>query len=335
MSIQPPPPAGAAASATTTSASIHTFLQRHTAYDILPLSLKVVVIDSLLPLRKAVAALVLNGLVAAPLWQSETQSFYGLLTVTDILRLILHYSEAELRDADVGDLVDEIDSMTVESLRAFRTDADAGADAAVPAPAFRVHPMHSVLEASQTMLQYHLHHVPLIDADSLTRQETIVSVLTGFKILKFLACNCPMTRTLTGTISELGIGTFWKVQTVSPAATALDAIRLLVDENVSALPVVDSAGRLLDVFTETDVLLTVRDFPAVSMWITVGEAMARRPPDFEPVHTCLRTDSVSSLFAAIQKGKISRFVVVDQDNRVEGVVSLGDLLGFVINKANV
>jgi hypothetical protein len=41
--------------------SIKPFLESHAAYDILPVSMKMVVIDAHLPLKKAVAAFLLNG----------------------------------------------------------------------------------------------------------------------------------------------------------------------------------------------------------------------------------------------------------------------------------
>ncbi|KAJ3347656.1 AMP-activated serine/threonine-protein kinase regulatory subunit [Allomyces javanicus] len=307
--------------------TLHEFLQGHTAYDILPVSLKVVAIDAQLPLRKAVAALLQNGLVAAPLWNSETQSFAGLLTVTDLLHLILHFTD-ETQEPSIEGVVDEIDHLTVEDLRHIR-------ESHVGLSPIQIHPMHTLFDATHAMLQCHLHHVPLIDVDSCSGQDTIVSVLSGFKILKFLACNCPMVRTLTGTIGELGIGTYAQIQTVTPASMTMDAVRILADACISAVPVVDADGKLLDMLTETDVLLSVRDFPAISVWTTVAEALMRRSVDVEPVHTCRKTDTVANLFAAIQRGpKVARFVVVDENNKVEGIVSLGDLLGFVTSRTS-
>jgi CBS domain containing-hemolysin-like protein len=76
--------------------------------------------------------------------------------------------------------------------------------------------------------------------------------------------------------------------------------------------------------------LAIRDFPTVSIWIPVAQAIDRRPTDFEHVHTCRLTDSIASLFLAIQKGKVSRFIVINADNKVKGVVALSDILSYLL-----
>ncbi|ORZ33217.1 hypothetical protein BCR44DRAFT_1438549 [Catenaria anguillulae PL171] len=325
------------------------FLHKHTAYDLLPVSVKVVVLDTLLPLRKAIAALLLNGLTAAPLWHSPTMSFFGLLTVADILRLVLHYADslAALPETEPASLADDIDAITVESLRSYAfapaptpaSSASVAASTSTPPVVglnpLKIHPLRSVLEASQTMAQCHLHHLPLVDVDSVNKQETVVSVLSGSKILRFLACNCPSIRNLTMPLPPTLGTSSPHLLTATPSTPLLDAIRLMANHDISALPIIDPhTNTLLDVFSETDVLLTVRDFPTVPMWTPLGEALGRRPPESplsSAVYTCQRTDTVASLFAIIQQGaKVTRFMVVDAEGRLEGVVTLGDLLGWVL-----
>jgi len=44
------------------------------------------------------------------------------------------------------------------------------------------------------------------------------------------------------------------VLTVTPATSIVDALRLMLDRHVSGLPVVDSAGQLVGILTEGDLL---------------------------------------------------------------------------------
>jgi 5'-AMP-activated protein kinase regulatory gamma subunit len=60
-------------------------------YDLLPLSSKQVIFDKNLLVKKALAALLQHSLQSAPLWDSSTHSFCGMLTVTDFILLILYY----------------------------------------------------------------------------------------------------------------------------------------------------------------------------------------------------------------------------------------------------
>ena len=48
------------------------------------------------------------------------------------------------------------------------------------------------------------------------------------------------------------------VITISPDASVADASRLMVAEGVDHLPVVDDGGRLVGMFTRTDVLKAIR-----------------------------------------------------------------------------
>ena len=42
-------------------------------------------------MKKAFYALVYNGVRAAPLWDSKRQSFVGMLTITDFIRILHKY----------------------------------------------------------------------------------------------------------------------------------------------------------------------------------------------------------------------------------------------------
>ena len=55
------------------------FLQRHTAYELIPESNKVVVLDTQLPVRQAFHACYEQGITAAPLWDERAQEFVGML----------------------------------------------------------------------------------------------------------------------------------------------------------------------------------------------------------------------------------------------------------------
>ncbi|THD19981.1 5'-AMP-activated protein kinase subunit gamma-2 [Fasciola hepatica] len=67
------------------------FLKRHTCYDLIPLSAKLVVFDVTLNVKKAFFALVYNGVRVAILWDSDEQRHVGMLTITDFIRILHQY----------------------------------------------------------------------------------------------------------------------------------------------------------------------------------------------------------------------------------------------------
>ena len=64
------------------------FLQRHTAYELIPESAKVVVLDTKLPVRKAFHACYEQGITAAPLWDEHQQEFVGMLSTGDFIDIV-------------------------------------------------------------------------------------------------------------------------------------------------------------------------------------------------------------------------------------------------------
>ncbi|VDM31259.1 unnamed protein product [Hydatigera taeniaeformis] len=70
---------------------VYTVLFRHTTcYELMPESAKLVTLDSMLPVGKAFRALCVNGIRAAPVWDSETQTFSGVLTINDFLEMLTY-----------------------------------------------------------------------------------------------------------------------------------------------------------------------------------------------------------------------------------------------------
>ncbi|VDL61132.1 unnamed protein product [Hymenolepis diminuta] len=70
---------------------VYTVLFRHTTcYELMPESAKLVTLDSILPVGKAFRALCENAIRAAPVWDSETQTFSGVLTINDFLEMLTY-----------------------------------------------------------------------------------------------------------------------------------------------------------------------------------------------------------------------------------------------------
>jgi 5'-AMP-activated protein kinase regulatory gamma subunit len=59
------------------------------------------------------------------------------------------------------------------------------------------------------------------------------------------------------TIGELNIGTYNDIETARPETPIIEALRKFVERRVSALPIVDDRGRLVDIFAKFDVIVSV------------------------------------------------------------------------------
>lgn len=92
------------------------------------------------------------------------------------------------------------------------------------------------------MLRSRARRIPLIDVDDETQQEMVVSVLTQFRILKFVAFNVGETRQLRKPLGELGVVTEKGIMTASMNTPVIKVIHMLVEKDISSVPIVDENG---------------------------------------------------------------------------------------------
>jgi CBS domain-containing protein len=132
--------------------------------------------------------------------------------------------------------------------------------------------------------------------------------------------------------------------TVTPITPLSEAIRLLVDRQISGLPVVDEAGKLVGVISESDLMWREKglDRPPYIMFLdsviylqnpaqhdrdlhkvlgqTVGEVMTAGA-------ISITADATLPAAARIMHDKkIHRLPVVDADNRPIGIITQGDIV---------
>ena len=64
------------------------FFKCYKCYDLIPSSGKLVVLDTMLTLKKAFYAMYESGVISCPLWRSASQNYVGLVTVDDFVKII-------------------------------------------------------------------------------------------------------------------------------------------------------------------------------------------------------------------------------------------------------
>ncbi|GAB0138934.1 hypothetical protein EsDP_00007153 [Epichloe bromicola] len=299
--------------------AIRDFLKVRTSYDVLPLSFRLIVLDTDLLIKKTLNILIQNSIVSAPLWDSQRGRFAGILTATDYINVIQYYYQ-------FPDEISKLDQFRLSSLRDIEK-----AIGSIPIETVSVHPSRPLYEACRRMLKTRARRIPLVDVDEETGRETVVSVITQYRILKFIAVNNEHhTVMLKKTVREIGLGTYSKLATVHMENTVLDAIHMMVDKNISCIPIVDSDNRVLNAFEAVDVIPCIRGGAYEELDGTVGEALCKRPDDSPGIYTCSEEDRLDSLFDTIRKSRVHRLIVIDDENKLKGIISLSDILKYVL-----
>ncbi|KAJ1373463.1 hypothetical protein KIN20_035864 [Parelaphostrongylus tenuis] len=295
------------------------FMKAHKCYDLIPTSSKLVVFDTQLPLRKAFFALVYNGVRAAPLWSSEKQQFIGMLTITDFIRILMKRYEA----GDKGKK--KMPALEEEQISHWREQFDAEG----VRPLVTIDPSDSLYRAVQVLCESKVHRLPVMDKNT----GNISYIITHKRLIKFLSLylhDLPRPPFMESTPKELGIGSFGDIVTVHVDTPLYDALETFLRNRVSALPLVDENGKVVDIYAKFDVISLAAEKSYDRLDCTVQEALNHRSDWFEGVHCCLETDSLFVVLENIVRAEVHRLVVTDADKKVVGIISLSDILKFLV-----
>ena len=92
------------------------------------------------------------------------------------------------------------------------------------------------------MLESRARRIPLVDIDDETKRAMVVSVITQYRILKFVAVNVIETQLLQRPLKHLNLGTYKNLETARMETPVLDVIQQLVHQNISSVPILNSDG---------------------------------------------------------------------------------------------
>uniref|UniRef100_A0A8C1B398 Protein kinase, AMP-activated, gamma 2 non-catalytic subunit b n=1 Tax=Cyprinus carpio carpio TaxID=630221 RepID=A0A8C1B398_CYPCA len=277
------------------------FMKSHKCYDLIPTSSKLVVFDTSLQVKKAFFALVANGVRAAPLWETKKQSFVGMLTITDFIIILHRYYKSPL----------------VSLQRFFFLNV------------WFLVTLCSIFDAVYSLIKNKIHRLPVIDPVT----GNALYILTHKRILKFLqlfVCEMPKPAFMRQTLEELGIGTYSNIAFIHPDTPIIKALGMFVERRVSALPVVDVTGKVVDIYSKFDVINLAAEKTYNNLDITVTQALLHRSQYFEGVMKCYRHETVETIVDRIVKAEVHRLVVVDDNSSIEGIISLSDILQALV-----
>ncbi|KAK8864499.1 hypothetical protein IAR55_001749 [Kwoniella newhampshirensis] len=316
------------------------FLKERSSYDVFPVSFRLIVLDTQLKVKKALDVMLLYGVVSAPLWNTSTAKFAGMFTVQDVIHLIQYYYHTSSWEGAAAD----VEQFRLHSIRDIEK-----ALSVPPPPLLSVHPLRPLYDACRYLIRTHARRLPLIDKDTQTGGEVVISVLTQYRVLKFIAMNCrDITQYLTASVQELGIGTYvsknddpsndnpyYPLATATMQTTVFDVAHMFSEQGISAVPIVDDQGKVLNLYETVDVITLVRNGAYTALDLNVSQALKQRSVDFAGVVTCSPKDSLSAIFSLIRIRRVHRLVVVagqddPQPGRLVGVISLSDIMRALI-----
>lgn len=115
------------------------------------------------------------------------------------------------------------------------------------------------------------------------------------------------------------------VVVIAPESSVRDLVGLLKEHNLGAVIVSSDGSTMAGIVSERDVVRRLATDADV-LNATVSDVMT------EVVHTCTPHDSVESLMTTMTDHRIRHLPVLDDDGRLSGIVSIGDVVKSTITQ---
>ena len=110
------------------------------------------------------------------------------------------------------------------------------------------------------------------------------------------------------------------VVAIGSNATICDAARLLTERKIGALVVTDGNGALIGIISERDLVRAVAKGGAAAFAEQVSAHMTPQP------ETCTEAETVESVMEAMTRGRFRHVPVLDEQMRLCGMISIGDVV---------
>ena len=128
-----------------------------------------------------------------------------------------------------------------------------------------------------------------------------------------------------GVINEILAHKGPQTWTISPDATVFEAIQVMADKNIGALPVM-SGDQLLGMISERDYTRKIALKGKSSKQTPVREIVSGNVVSVSPSHT------VEDCLRLMTEHRVRHLPVLsDDDDRIVGIVSIGDLVNWIIS----
>jgi len=125
-------------------------------------------------------------------------------------------------------------------------------------------------------------------------------------------------------ITAIILGMTHQVVTATPGMSVAEAVRLLAERRIGAVPVLDG-DEVVGIMSERDVLYCLAREGAAALERTVGEVMTA------PAHTVEGAQSVLGALGLMTERRMRHLPVVEE-GRMVGFVSIGDLVKYRMDR---
>ncbi|KAL3989626.1 CBS domain family protein [Acanthocheilonema viteae] len=191
----------------------------------------------------------------------------------------------------------------------------------------------SLLKAVFLLSKQHIHRLPVLDPND----GSPLFILTHRRILKFLwlfGQSLYVPGYHNKTCKELGVGTYDGIRVVYPDTSLILCLDILLNKGVSGVPVVErDTFRVVDMYSRFDAIGVAVEDKIDELDVTVQEALAFRNTfrlEKDRVVSISVEDSFWTAITVLVERNVHRLCVLKAGGAIEGLISLSDIMNFLI-----
>ncbi len=109
------------------------------------------------------------------------------------------------------------------------------------------------------------------------------------------------------------------VVTVAPHQTVASVVKMLTQNRIGAVPVINESGQLVGIISERDIIRAISEHAEAVLTLHVEQLMTR------DVRTCSSEDRLVDLMQVMTLQRVRHLPVV-QNGALHGIVSIGDVV---------
>ncbi|KAL0376474.1 UNVERIFIED_CONTAM: Sucrose nonfermenting 4-like protein [Sesamum calycinum] len=302
---------------------ITVFMSAHTAYELLPESGKVIALDVDLPVKQA-----------------------------------FHILHEQLGSHGSNLTEEELETHTIaawKEAKSYQNSQVNGLRSAVSRPLVQAGPDDSLKEVALKILQNGVATVPILHSSSADGSNPHLLHLASLSGI--LKCICrffkhspsslpvlqlPLFAIPVGTwVPKIGEPNRRPLAMLRPSASLSAALSLLIQAQVSSIPIVDDNDSLLDVYSRSDITTLAKDkiYAHINLEeTTIHQALQYRDDPFstyghtnQRCHMCLRSDPLHKVLERLSQPGVRRLIIIEAGSkRVEGIITLSDVFRFLL-----
>ncbi|PIN05633.1 5'-AMP-activated protein kinase, gamma subunit [Handroanthus impetiginosus] len=315
-------------------------------YELIPISGKVIALDVEADVEQAFHVMYDLGLTVVPLWDEHREQMTGMLTASDFILILLqlHRNRAMFANEESG-------IRTISSWKSWKfqhhRDIIATMAPLQRRPLIYVDPDESFAHAASRILQNNISAVPIIHSVNGSWPRLLhVACLSGIlkSVCSHFRNHLGYLTLLRQPVGYLPVGT-WAVEvrrtsgrpllTLRPNNPLISALILLLEAQISSIPIVDNGGIFVNLYSRSDITSLAKDniYTRIQLnQITVSQALELSVDRGRNRYkTCTRFDSLYRVMELLFEPDVRRVIVVEASSlRLEGIITLRDIFEFFL-----